>query len=524
MQIILIGNFPFFKKSLALFLIMAISLSFFAGVFPRREAKAQEVVSDIMQAIGTVWDVIAKAVDWAYEGVKDGYLAISAAFDDWFKGWTLSEKALRMAWYKVKREILRDLANAIIDWAKGESGTPAFITDWKGYLLNMGRSAVTKLINDQISSILMCYNFNLSLKASINWRDINLNNQLACPWGDPFVLQNFLSDFQRGGWDMWKGFIAPNGNMYGSHFIVSDALLEEEEREREAQKGKLEANQGYPGNESTPGILQSYATNKAAMMEWDYLMSSQEFEEFVFAVADAFIMRIIRAGITGVQTSSYSYSDPGATPPPQTAIDANQAAVDLEFVEGIRERLGSLSEEQQKLLSEQNTNLSIMQQIKTIQDTLIERECTPRTALIDSEITTLINEIAQTQTKISQAQQATLDNDALISAVQGVIAANEALDPAALNSALAIYRIARTDAIESFGILLENNETDLSEIYSGINDLLILTVQDANSYFQARGNSFASTGLEGRLTRENNALLACPPPPPPPPQEEPTTF
>ncbi|MDD5589547.1 MAG: hypothetical protein PHQ47_00020 [Candidatus Portnoybacteria bacterium] len=508
----------FFKKAISGWLILTTLILCFAGMaLPEKKAEAAlateatQAAQMLQDGVFYFSDVASTVEDEVVQGGQLSFQGIMSAIDGWFKWDTLMERALRLAWYKMKRQILRDLANAILNWAKGEDGTPAFVTDWKGYLSNLGKNAVTKLINDQINSIAMCFNFSLSLKAWINWQDINLNDQLACPM-TPFVLQNFLSDFQRGGWDSWKSFISPSGNMYGSFMIVSDEILKEEERERQAQTSKLIANQGYKGNATTPGILQAHAVNEAAMMEWTYLMNSQEFEEFVFALADAFIIRIIRGGVSALQTNDYDYSSGqpvSVTPQTNTYINASS---EKETIDEMKNRLALLTEALQGLLNEQNQNLSLMQSIKTIQNTLASRDCALASLPIDNELNALTNQINQTQTRISQAQQAALDNDALINAIASIESAQDSGDQAALESASTVYQTTREKAVQSFSALLGSTQRDLNTTFSEMNSYLLAVNRQANTYSSNRGMASIGTGLEGRRAAENQLLLACPEP------------
>jgi hypothetical protein len=354
-----------------------------------------------------------------------------------------------------------------------------------------------------------CFNLNFSLSPHINWYDIG-PPEIACPW-QPFVLQKFAADFRQGGWDAWITMIKPSGNVYGRYILESDPILITQSRTREEALYQAVAGQGFPGDATTPGILQANAVNKATMMDWDYLMSQQEFDQFLAAVGDAFISRIIKSGLTLIQTNTYDYTDNGASyqlPAQETTYIASQT--DQEYVASLKGRLSLLQDGLKNLLNEQTQNLKIMQDIKTAQDKMASSSCVAATPYIGTELSQAQTETTLTQQKITATQQTILNNDALIRTITSLDSAKKSGNQAVIDASVNDYNAARKEDIASLNSLLGDNQTDMAAIYKSINDYIASATEKANQAIQTRGVASINSGLYNRLSREQQALAACP--------------
>lgn len=479
--------------------------------FAKKEAQAANATLQ-QQIVSWMEDIVVWAADYALQEIMSDYTEIISDIEEWFQDDTLEQRALKDAWNQTRAQLLKELTNDVINWAQGDPGNPNFVKDWKSYLASLTIQAGQEFFNNQIVSLILCPPFDASVKSWISKTGSgrpSLSLQLPCPNPN---LDAFLNDFSQGGWDAWIDFIEPAGNPYGAYMIGDDARELAEIQAYEAAKYELTANQGYKGDEETPGIVQSYATQRASMMDFDYLLQSDELNEYVSSVTDAFINRIINEGLEDMQTDTYvaQGSPPVITLTPE-ATDCNYVNAKYDYALQMVDRLDLISQDLQSLLSQQNQNLSVMNQIKGIQDDLLSYECPLATADINPEIAALETEISNTQTKISQTNTAIAANNALIPAMEAANAACASGDQAEIDAALAAFNTANTEAVAAFQALFNTTNTDLADIYDDANNYIIEIIDDINYYYQALGNSSAGTGLYGRLNQESSQLTYnCP--------------
>jgi len=283
--------------------------------------------------------------------------------------------------------------------------------------------------------------------------------------------------------------IRPEGNEYGLFMIALDAREEAESLKYTADIYKLTANQGFKGDEKTPGIVQSYATQRASMMDLDYLLQSKDLNEFFGSVIDAFINRIIREGLSSMETDSYQ---PKGQPPqvtlPQPEIDLVYVKTNYQVFQWLKDDVGLIFENLNNLLTQQKKNLELMEQIKAQQDAATACGKSLATPSIDAELTQIKDEIAKNETKISQANSTIPVFAQLLATADAVIAADKNGDQAAVEKALQDFKNQLSLAISSLQALIETTETDPEQLHYKTGDYSLEIVQQETEYFERLGH------------------------------------
>lgn len=513
---------PFFNKNwfrqfLASWLILAFlaTLILTNVLLPRKEAQAINATLP-MQIVHWILDKISWVKDYAIQNLQKSYQKVISQIQQWTKSDILNQRALRKSWNKTRAELLKQLTNDIIKWAQGTSGNPNFVIEWRDYLTDLSGQAGQDFIDNQLTQANTCTTADgetLGQKTQeIFKRDSTFQEEIECPLAD---LVGFQNDFENGGWDAWTSALYPSGNLAGTYLLASDELMYEMGQTYDAEKSKLTANQGFKGNKKTPGIVQSYATQRASMMDFDYLLNSDDLDEYFSSVVDAFINRIIDEGLEHMQTDTYQAQ--GEIPQvtlTETELDLNYVKSRYGYAVQLLDMLALIKENLQTKLSEQSQNLSLMNQIKSVQDQIIANGCQPVTSLINGEIATLNSEISQTNTKINQTDQASNNLESLITIMDQVIEADRAGNEELLEQTLSQFETAHGITVASLQALLGTQESDLQYLYDEAGEYSLTVVEETNGYIEQRGSPYdtGSGVLYGRLYQENVQLASCPPP------------
>ena len=312
---------------------------------------------------------------------------------------------------------------------------------------------------------------------------------------------------------MWLEALEPSGNPWGSFMIAQDAKDLAELNAYSAEKAKLIANQGNQGTEQTPGIIQSYAAQRASMMDLDYLLQADNINEYLSSLVDAFINRIAENGFQ--KTNFDDYQPVGA--PPQ--ISAGQSTLDAAYAQSrydhalrTADLLGLTDENLTEKLQEQSTNLSLMEQIRKVQDVIrAEENCQLATPDISQKISILDQDINAVQAKIQQTTQAEKDMQILISAMQEVIAVDKNNSASTTAAAIGKFTAIHSQVVTSLQTIFGTSEIDLARMVFDIEQYNIGLIESANAYIANRGLAGypQANTLYWQLAQEKAALAAC---------------
>src|SRR3989344_3830326 len=143
----------------------------------------------------------------------------------------------------LKRRILNMIVDQIVTWIQG-GGEPKFITDWPGFF----RDAVDQAGGDFIKQMkldLFCSPYNLTLRAAFIPIP-QFSDRSACTLSQIGVnLDNFLKDFNQGGWAAWNEMVLkPQNNIYGAYLLAWDQYEIEKSAAQKAAESEAQAGRG----------------------------------------------------------------------------------------------------------------------------------------------------------------------------------------------------------------------------------------------------------------------------------------
>lgn len=431
------------------------------NILSKNEALAQNATVP-MQIIQQITQKINWAKDYANQQKQKTYTKTTADIQKWTKSDILNQRSLKKSWNQTRKSLLDQLVNNILDSVKNMGGgATAFVSDWKSFLGNFTQQAFQNFVNDQLGQVQMCDLFDSEIKQEISaGNEPPFSTQVQCPVSDINALYNGTSnDF----WSDWLNAIRPSGNPFGAYMIAADEKIKTEALAYTGRIYKLTADQGFQGTEDTPGIIQSYASQRASMMDLDYLLQSKDLNEYFGSVIDAFINRISNEGLSKMQTGTYAPkgSPPQVTISPQDQ-DIDYVKANQEYVYGIFDMLGLTKENLQALLVELNRN-----------------------SLANA------SEIFQTQTKITDTDIAIADVDDLIKKMGYVLTAEANGSQVLISQSLANFKLALSKATNSLQILINTNETDLQRLYLLLDNYDTQIVNRINSLIVSQ-NSFGN--------------------------------
>jgi len=480
------------RKFLASLLVIAflISALVFNVLLPPKPAKALNATLP-MQIVQWIMEKIWEVKDYATQNLQKYYDQVTSQIEQWTKFDILDQRALKESWNQTRKELLDDLVNNILDNIQDTGGgETAFVTDWDNYLGEQTDEYFQDFVNNDLSQAGICDTFGQEVRQEISaGNEPPYTTQAQCPsnYDSAALLAGTSQDF----WADWLQMIRPAGNPFGSYIIATDKKIEREALGYTAEFGKLIANQGHQGNESTPGIIQSYAAQRASMMDLDYLLNSTDLNEYFGSVIDAFINRISKEGLANMKTSDYQ---PQGQPPQviltQPEIDLVYVRTNYQVFQWIKDMAGLIVENLNNLLAQQKINLGLMEQIKSQQDAVLACGRGLDTPSIDAELAQIRADIAKYEAKVSQANNSTIPAfTQLLAAADAVIAADQIGDQTAVEAALQNFNNKLTPAISSLQTLIEETtETDPERLHIKAGDYSLQIVQKQTEYFDRLGD------------------------------------
>jgi hypothetical protein len=147
------------------------------------------------------------------------------------------------------------LKTSIINWINsGFEGSPSFVTDLEGFLLDVGDEVAADFISrlDDSTQSLICTPFQLNIKYSLTleyYGGPKVENR--CSLDEVFAnaerVDSWLDgNFSEGGWKGWFKFaVEPGNDPYGSYLTTKEQLRKNIYGARETQKQELEWADGF---------------------------------------------------------------------------------------------------------------------------------------------------------------------------------------------------------------------------------------------------------------------------------------
>jgi len=501
------NNLP--RKFSAIFIILIVLVTFLGTNFfsPPKQVQAQGTASLPMQIIQWLQQIVAWVKDYALQNLQKLYSQVTSQIQEWTKSDVLEQRSLKDSWNKTRAELLQELTDDIIKWAQGENGNTNFVSDWKGYLAEKTGQAGQDFIDKQIEQTQMCDTFAQSVKTDV--KAINdsassdsLKNDTQCVTSSGEMQSLANGDFT---WGRWVAGL--QSNYYLDLFQSLDKLAAEKQAAYQAETNKLIANQGFKGDANTPGVVQSYATQRASMMDFDYLLNSKDVNEYLSSVVDAFINRIKTEGLANMKTNNYQTqcdatnknSDPAKNCKNQPKIseqqkDLNYVKQKYDYALDLLKILDVIKQNLEDEKSEQQKNFQVMQQIRDR-----DISCGHSTADIDAEIATLDTASSTVATKIGETNKALDSLPPLIVAMQEVNGSTQTGDNSLISQALEKFKAANNIVVTSLQALLSTQETDLQKLYDEASDYSQKVVEETAKYIEQRGHTQTPASMSDTL-------------------------
>jgi len=226
----------------------------------------------------------------------------------------------------LKKRLLDMLVDQIIQWIQG-GGKPQFVSDWGGFLQDAGNIAAGDFA-EQIGAGFLCQPFNLRIQFDLRFK--RFSQIITCTLDDIVGnIENFYEDFRNGGWIGYTASIEPQNNYFGARLIAeaeNDKRIynAQEAAQNEALSGggflstkKCNENPNSNGPDidgdgkrgdisstctiTTPGTTIGNLVSKAVGSDIDFIIGSEQLGDYVSAIADAAINRLIIEGVEGLQ-------------------------------------------------------------------------------------------------------------------------------------------------------------------------------------------------------------------------------
>ncbi len=288
----------------------------------------------------TILNYVARVVDW----IK------THAYEVW--KWVYTT-ALRIA----VKILIDTFENQVVNWIAG-NGNPKFITDWKGFLKDVGDKAAGQALSDQYP--FLCGNIGPLIRVAV-LPVPNLSTSVRCTLTQ--IIGNvtgFYNNFQTGGWIAYGATLQPQNNFFGGLIQVNENIkrvaadaLNAAGLQSVASKGFLpgatkcvkshpvctveEVNNGNCDNPSatvcdkeiiqTPGATVGESLTKALGWPVEGIFPAQRFEELVGAIVNASINRMIMSGLSALTEASNPAPTNFANAIPAGVVDPGSIAL-----------------------------------------------------------------------------------------------------------------------------------------------------------------------------------------------------
>ena len=228
--------------------------------------------------------------------------------------WSLSE-ALNVALHALKKRILDMMVDQVINWING-GGKPQFVSDWQGLVEDAANQAAGDFVKE-LGAGFLCRPF--SLKLQIALLPVRKFNQRADCTLDDIVrnIDNFYNDFLTGGWIGYSRAWEPQNNFLGIYLMSADERITRMSDAANAAVNEAISGGGFLSTKkcqkdaqgrdipstcvvTTPGKTIGDTLSKAVGSDIDFIVNANELSEYIGAIADAAINRMVVSGVNGI--------------------------------------------------------------------------------------------------------------------------------------------------------------------------------------------------------------------------------
>ena len=610
------------KESLSV--ILLITMLFSAGVwvllYPKPVQAQADTIGGPFQVKDTIWGRVEFGFKQVWNTVASADRAITAAVASWQKADTILGRAAAAAAEIALHTVLRMLTNEIITWIQG-GGEPRFVSDWQGFLREAGDKVGGLFVDKYLGAGWLCESFDLDIKMAL--LDVpTFDTRVQCTISD--IVENiddFYNDFSAGGWKGWIELTKPQNNFYGAYFIALEEKLELEQAAREAAGQEAIAGRGFLSvkncvagylddegskgatcndknscNElkdfgffvceketvTTPSSVISDITSRALDRDLELIQDQIAaltpakgiLAPYITAIGSALVNKLITEGLSLITGDGPSIDNPSAPMPagtsvapinqtPGQVIQTQNSAISLSGQQALLKENLEID-----LLPQQQSNLSTMQSIESIQtnilttlkDILAQGCSLPSwansqtysatiqitasgvgSALIDkityqiqsitpqisSQIPDMEQKIAETNQWIADSASAIISTNGYNQAVDDYLALYQqtlqpptAQEQAALDQKEQSVIAAENLAIIDGQILTGSSASNLDQLNIDTQNINTVVIQESLNLLQARGMSetYPQSGtlydqknlLQTKLSQAQSSLSSCP--------------
>lgn len=269
----------------------------------------------------TVWDPgnwVANYGSW----IASAASAISSAATSASIGsLAIKEYALDTIAWSLVNIMLKEMIRSVTAWVNsGFEGSPAFITDLTGFLINIADKVAGDFIYGSGLSML-CSPFKLNLQLALGLQYAQTKGyQAKCTLSSVVNnMESFMNgNFLEGGWDGWYNMaLTPQNNPYGAAYEAQTALTISLINARGEQTKLLDFGRGFfsmkdsSGKLTTPGAVIETQLNESLGLPANRLTVADELNELVGALFSQLVGQIFSGvgGLLGLTDSSYGDGD-----------------------------------------------------------------------------------------------------------------------------------------------------------------------------------------------------------------------
>ncbi len=274
------------------------------------EFEMQTAYADWATTSGQIIGDLINIYNGIAEYASKAYNALSAASEE-----AMKEKELTLdgiAWALINM-IIQQMIKSVTRWvASGFAGSPAFVTDLKGFMMNIGDRVAGQYIAKHVPMLCTPFQLNIKIALMAQYQNSTRPTTKCTLTGSIANMRSFTNgSFQTGGWAQWFNVaLVPNNNPYSA---AMNAQLDMEASIRGAQGQEmnlLKFGQGFfsknkDGKVVTPGKVIETQLNKSLGLAADRIVAADEINELIATLFSTLVSNMLSgaSGLAGMGAS-----------------------------------------------------------------------------------------------------------------------------------------------------------------------------------------------------------------------------
>ena len=271
------------------------------------EAAVATTAMQAMQLIEDAGTYIQTALTAAQSAIQSGIM-----YSLQIKEYTLDA----IAWALVNL-LIKEMIKSTTKWvASGFQGSPAFITDLKGFLLDLADKVAGDFIyGSNLQFLCSAFKLDIQIALELQYNKSRGDYQAKCRLSSVINnIENFLAgDFMSGGWEGWYDMtLTPGNNRFGAYMEAQAGLSVALTNEKGQQLEILKWGSGFlsqkdaNGKIITPGNVIETQLNNALDMPGRRLAVADEINELIGTLFAQLVSSMLSSGkgIAGLNDAS----------------------------------------------------------------------------------------------------------------------------------------------------------------------------------------------------------------------------